>query len=56
MVILKVVKMEADILKMLKFEMGNPTIKSFLRQGYCELRVLSLSFVFFFVTDDLQMH
>ena len=30
-VIVKVVKMEADILKSLKFEMGNPTIKTFLR-------------------------
>ena len=30
-VIVKVVKMEADILKYLKFEMGNPTIKTFLR-------------------------
>lgn len=27
----EVVKMEADVLKFLKFEMGNPTIKSFLR-------------------------
>ncbi|XP_059454223.1 cyclin-A3-2-like [Corylus avellana] len=27
----EVVKMEADILKMLKFEMGNPTLKTFLR-------------------------
>lgn len=30
-VIVKVVKMEADILKSLKFEMGNPTVKTFLR-------------------------
>ena len=29
--IVKVVKMEADILKSLKFEMGNPTVKTFLR-------------------------
>ena len=28
---MKVVKMEADILKTLNFEMGNPTIKTFLR-------------------------
>ncbi|XP_062159382.1 putative cyclin-A3-1 [Alnus glutinosa] len=28
---MEVVKMEADILKLLKFEMGNPTIKTFLR-------------------------
>ncbi|KAJ6709733.1 CYCLIN-A3-1-RELATED [Salix koriyanagi] len=28
----EVVKMEADILKSLKFEMGNPTIKTFLRK------------------------
>lgn len=28
----EVVKMEADVLKFLKFEMGNPTIKSFLRR------------------------
>ncbi|XP_059636409.1 putative cyclin-A3-1 [Cornus florida] len=28
----EVVKMEADILKSLKFEMGNPTIKTFLRR------------------------
>lgn len=27
----EVVKMEADVLKFLKFEMGNPTIKTFLR-------------------------
>ncbi|PKI45906.1 hypothetical protein CRG98_033705 [Punica granatum] len=27
----EVVKMEADILKALKFEVGNPTIKTFLR-------------------------
>jgi cyclin A len=30
-VIVKVVKMEADILKSLKFEVGNPTIKTLLR-------------------------
>ncbi|KAF0887707.1 hypothetical protein E2562_002400 [Oryza meyeriana var. granulata] len=28
----EVVKMESDILKLLKFEMGNPTIKTFLRR------------------------
>ncbi|KAL8230943.1 hypothetical protein R6Q57_000721 [Mikania cordata] len=28
----EVVKMEADVLKALKFEMGNPTVKSFLRK------------------------
>ncbi|KAI3777376.1 hypothetical protein L1987_47176 [Smallanthus sonchifolius] len=28
----EVVKMEADVLKALKFEMGNPTVKSFLRR------------------------
>ncbi|XP_071689529.1 G2/mitotic-specific cyclin C13-1-like [Rutidosis leptorrhynchoides] len=28
----EVVKMEADVLKTLKFEMGNPTVKTFLRQ------------------------
>ncbi|KAK1368551.1 hypothetical protein POM88_034643 [Heracleum sosnowskyi] len=28
----KVVKMEADVLKSLKFEMGNPTAKTFLRK------------------------
>ncbi|KAI5655228.1 hypothetical protein M9H77_32415 [Catharanthus roseus] len=28
----EVVKMEADVLKFLKFEMGNPTIKTFLRR------------------------
>nr|XP_043617769.1 G2/mitotic-specific cyclin C13-1-like [Erigeron canadensis] len=28
----EVVKMEADVLKSLKFEMGNPTVKSFLRR------------------------
>lgn len=27
----EVVKMEADVLKSLKFEMGNPTLKTFLR-------------------------
>ena len=27
----EVVKMEADVLKSLKFEMGNPTVKTFLR-------------------------
>ena len=27
----EVVKMEADVLKALNFEMGNPTVKSFLR-------------------------
>jgi cyclin-A len=27
----EVVKMEADVLKFLKFEIGNPTIKTFLR-------------------------
>lgn len=26
-----VVKLEADVLKSLKFEMGNPTVKTFLR-------------------------
>lgn len=30
--VVQVVKMEADILKSLNFEMGNPTIKTFLRQ------------------------
>jgi len=30
--ILKVVEMEADILKSLEFELGDPTIKTFLRQ------------------------
>lgn len=34
-VIPKVVKMEADILKALKFELGSPTIKTFLRQENC---------------------
>lgn len=28
---LKVVEMEADILKALKFELGGPTVKTFLR-------------------------
>lgn len=27
----EVVKMEADVLKSLRFEMGNPTVKTFLR-------------------------
>lgn len=30
----EVVKMESDILKLLEFEMGNPTIKTFLRWAY----------------------
>lgn len=39
-VIVKVVKMEADILKSLSFEVGNPTIKTFLRQGYYQHAIL----------------
>ena len=29
--VMKVVNMEADILKALKFELGGPTVKTFLR-------------------------
>ncbi|XVF64139.1 hypothetical protein PTKIN_Ptkin09bG0143700 [Pterospermum kingtungense] len=45
----EVVKMEADILKSLKFELGNPTVKTFLRrfsriaQEDCKVRKLSIS-------------
>ncbi|XP_042948582.1 G2/mitotic-specific cyclin C13-1-like [Carya illinoinensis] len=46
---IEVVKMEADILKLLMFEMGNPTIKTFLRQGHSwEF----MDFVCVFVIDD----
>ncbi|KAF9600226.1 hypothetical protein IFM89_005050 [Coptis chinensis] len=44
----EVMKMEMDILKFLNFEMGNPTIKTFLRrftrtaQGDCEKAILQL--------------
>ncbi|KAF9600224.1 hypothetical protein IFM89_005048 [Coptis chinensis] len=47
----EVVKMETDILKFLNFEMGNPTIKTFLRrftrtaQGDCESPNLQLEFL-----------
>lgn len=34
--------MEADILKSLDFEMGNPTVKTFLRQVYAELSFIIL--------------
>ncbi|KAF8410142.1 hypothetical protein HHK36_002664 [Tetracentron sinense] len=36
----EVVKMETDILNFLKFEMGNPTIKTFLRQEHCQTIIL----------------
>ncbi|KAM0011718.1 putative cyclin [Helianthus debilis subsp. tardiflorus] len=35
----EVVKMEADVLKALNFEMGNPTVKSFLRYELKQLRI-----------------
>ncbi|KAL5713953.1 cyclin protein [Ranunculus cassubicifolius] len=47
----EVVKMESDILKFLNFEMGNPTIKTFLRrftraaQGDCKSPNLQLEFL-----------
>ncbi|KAF6176247.1 hypothetical protein GIB67_023538 [Kingdonia uniflora] len=47
----EVVKMETDILKFLKFEMGNPTIKTFLRrftraaQDDCNSQSLQLEFL-----------
>lgn len=39
--LLKMVKMEADVLKSLKFEMGSPTIKTFLRQGHYQHTILN---------------
>lgn len=55
----EVVKMEADVLKSLKFEMGNPTVKTFLRLVrttkhlylsliYCCCCILYLLYVKFF--------
>ncbi|KAF5189681.1 Cyclin-a3-2 [Thalictrum thalictroides] len=47
----EVVKMESDILKLLNFEMGNPTVKTFLRrftrtaQGNCQSPNLQLEFL-----------
>lgn len=50
---MQVVKMETDILKFLKFEMGNPTIKTFLRRfvraGQDDSKVKQLSFMPSFV-------
>ncbi|KAI4321057.1 hypothetical protein MLD38_034478 [Melastoma candidum] len=54
---LEVVKMEADILKSLKFEMGNPTVKTFLRrfnriaqEGYKTMN-LQLEFLGYYLAE-----
>jgi hypothetical protein len=41
--------MEADILKSLSFEMGNPTIKTFLRQGHHQHVILFVVYQSFMV-------
>ncbi|KAI3726641.1 hypothetical protein L1987_66440 [Smallanthus sonchifolius] len=53
----EVVKMEADVLKALKFEMGNPTVKSFLRritivaQEDCETPSMQLEFLGYYLAE-----
>lgn len=51
--------MEADVLKALNFEMGNPTVKSFLRrfaissQEVHEVSSISLFYVYLFMIDSI---
>ncbi|KAJ8762605.1 hypothetical protein K2173_008044 [Erythroxylum novogranatense] len=53
----EVVKMESDILKTLKFELGNPTLKTFLRrftriaQEDCENASLQLEFLGYYLAE-----